>query len=567
MKRMDEQLEPIRDELMALESGEITDGQRRKLESHLDSSPSAVGAYVAHEMLAAQLELEFAQPLMDLEQAQIVEGRKELTRVSGLESQSIQPARSWLRQASRRPIPLAIAVAVAVLAALVLTMAVTPVRNWIAGGDRNDGGKLTADTTYVATLTKRHKDVWKDNSRPSLNEPRLAAGQRLMLVDGTIEISYDTGARVLLEGPADFTLGQNKAIVESGYQAAEPAKSGYLALGRLSVRVEDARGFTISTPTARVEDLGTEFAIDVHRNGSSDVLVTEGRVNCMRMLPDGTVGKRTELFAGDGALFAPNAAAKLYEASAEQVASVNARFRQSPDKGTGELVVLETFRYAPSPLPGRDGGIGWNGAWRDVFGGDENTVVVHGLTRGAIASDGNHASIGGKYHRVQRLLDVSETGRLGRSGTVEVRGGRRLVGEGKIEFSFLHRVSKVDDGFYGVELHRGPGDENRVVCIGSGAGGTGYGISSEVNGGAKRSFQSLGKEDDQVNHIVVRIRFGPGNNDVAHVYRNPTGNDLSGEPLAVFHGDLAFDRVSLGSFSGTKTHDVDQLQIRVLVTK
>ena len=49
-----------------------------------------------------------------------------------------------------------------------------------------------------------------------------------------------------------------------------------------------------------------------------------------------------------------------------------------------------------------------------------------------------------------------------------------------VYLSFLQRVDKINDVFYGFELHRGDGNGNRVLCIGNGVEGTGYGVTSNV---------------------------------------------------------------------------------------
>ena len=83
-----------------------------------------------------------------------------------------------------------------------------------------------------------------------------------------MEITYDTGAKVILQGPVTYEV--------------ESAAGGYLSLGKLTARVEKkAEGgspipnpqslipnplFAVRTPTATVTDLGTEFGVEVQRD-------------------------------------------------------------------------------------------------------------------------------------------------------------------------------------------------------------------------------------------------------------------------------------------------------------
>jgi hypothetical protein len=105
-----------------------------------------------------------------------------------------------------------------------------------------------------------------------------------------MEITYDTGAKVILQGPVTYEV--------------ESKAGGYLSLGKLTARVEqEARGqssgsenqkskirnqklFVVRTPTAVVTDLGTEFGMDVDRKGRTRSHVFRGRVRVQRLAAD-----------------------------------------------------------------------------------------------------------------------------------------------------------------------------------------------------------------------------------------------------------------------------------------
>ena len=95
---------------------------------------------------------------------------------------------------------------------------------------------------------------------------QLAAGNRMALESGLVELWYPDGVRVVVEGPCDFVV--------------EGRLAGRLQRGKLAAQIvqQSARGFTIKTPTARVEDLGTEFGVEVQEDGDAEVIVLSGEV-------------------------------------------------------------------------------------------------------------------------------------------------------------------------------------------------------------------------------------------------------------------------------------------------
>jgi hypothetical protein len=82
-----------------------------------------------------------------------------------------------------------------------------------------------------------------------------------------MEITYDTGAKVILQGPATYVV--------------DAKNGGSINIGRLTgiMEVADAKGFTLRTPTAVVADLGTEFGVKVDKEGSTTSHVFRGMVS------------------------------------------------------------------------------------------------------------------------------------------------------------------------------------------------------------------------------------------------------------------------------------------------
>ena len=98
----------------------------------------------------------------------------------------------------------------------------------------------------IASLT----DAKWDSAFSPASGSVLTAGQRLILQSGLAEITFNGQARVMLQGPADFT------IVD--------VATCQLATGWLTAHVPElAKGFKVHTPSGIVTDLGTEFGVYV----------------------------------------------------------------------------------------------------------------------------------------------------------------------------------------------------------------------------------------------------------------------------------------------------------------
>lgn len=124
--------------------------------------------------------------------------------------------------------------------------------------------KVKADES-VAQLTGSKECKWVHTSGTVQPGDHLRKGQKLELASGFAEITFDSGAQVVLEGPASFE-------VNSAWNAT-------LHRGTLKANVpREASGFRISDPAVEVVDLGTEFTMISDASGAADVLVLKGMV-------------------------------------------------------------------------------------------------------------------------------------------------------------------------------------------------------------------------------------------------------------------------------------------------
>jgi hypothetical protein len=116
---------------------------------------------------------------------------------------------------------------------------------------------------------------WATGSAPPLANEVVSLGRDFKIESGIVEIGYNTGARVILQGPVSY-------VVES-------KNGGFLNTGKLTCRVgtQNAKGFSVRTPTAVVTDLGTEFGIEVDTRGHTTSHVFRGIVNLHPVSADG----------------------------------------------------------------------------------------------------------------------------------------------------------------------------------------------------------------------------------------------------------------------------------------
>jgi hypothetical protein len=118
----------------------------------------------------------------------------------------------------------------------------------------------TAQSVARIVRTAGAKWIAAANGKLPIDGMSLLAGDQLVLREGLAELVFHTGATVTLQGPAELVV----AADSSDQSKAKPFSSCSLSAGRLVAHVpQQARGFTVMTPTTRVVDIGTEFCVSV----------------------------------------------------------------------------------------------------------------------------------------------------------------------------------------------------------------------------------------------------------------------------------------------------------------
>jgi hypothetical protein len=397
----------------------------------------------------------------------------------------------------------------------------------------------------------------------------LVANQKLHLLDGVAEITFASGARMILQAPAEVEISSGEESI--------------LHLGRLTATCPPgAEGFRINTEGLELIDLGTEFGVLADSNGNTEVHVFQGLVEGrFREAVDGAIRtmqwttNQTVRFDREKSEVQP-----LDKSSSQFVRSLSSSL--GPVSG---MLAGEDFDYPLGRWGGQNGGFGWGGPWEDIYIEQDDTMtnaIVPGSLRfGIMSSSGNHAALTGDFNRIRRNLSTSISGVFDTAGFVEDQDGARLIGRSgtTLYISFLQQIDRLDQAFYGFELNRGDGNRNRVVCIGHGAarswnvdqspnreaGETGWAVTSEFNGNNNLLLElgNLGPETTDVTLLVAKISFGDNNRDIIEVFKNPTSlwDESQCHPDVVGEGNFAFDRIGFANFIGDKIFEVDNIRI------
>ena len=119
----------------------------------------------------------------------------------------------------------------------------------------------------VATLTGSINAKWAEDSVFFEDGARVKAGnENLFLEKGYAELLFDNQTKVTIEAPAEFKIiSQEQIQLSSGRIYATVPFSGI--------------GFMVTTASAKVIDLGTEFGVQVDMRGDTELHVVKGKTS------------------------------------------------------------------------------------------------------------------------------------------------------------------------------------------------------------------------------------------------------------------------------------------------
>ncbi len=239
MNEQDDLSEELKDLVDAYLDGLLDESGYQTLEAKLRSDPTLLPYFVRYCRLHTDLGLETR-----VQRA----GERVLSTLDQLQTTSDTNRGKLAARFLRGP-------KAYIAAAAVLLVALTGV--WFLLRPHEEGS-----TEPIVWLANAQDCKWGDGVEPGGD---LRPGKRIRIERGLAEFQFRKGTRLVLEGPADLELLSDN--------------SARLYKGKLSARVPDpATGFTILSPQGKVIDLGTEFGVAVADDGTTDVLVCEGKV-------------------------------------------------------------------------------------------------------------------------------------------------------------------------------------------------------------------------------------------------------------------------------------------------
>ena len=105
---------------------------------------------------------------------------------------------------------------------------------------------------------------WEPGYEASYGE-FLPHGRELQLHSGLAQLTFESGAKLVLQGPVAFRVqSEMHAEISEGKMTA--------------LCPQEASGFKLRTPSAEIIDIGTEFAVQVAETGESEIHVLKGEV-------------------------------------------------------------------------------------------------------------------------------------------------------------------------------------------------------------------------------------------------------------------------------------------------
>jgi hypothetical protein len=188
------------------------------------------------------------------------------------------------------------------------------------------GISIEPERVFVGRIAAMEDCRWASSHEAPVGFDRITLGRNFKLTSGLVEIAYDSGARVILQGPCTYNV--------------DSRTGGLLSLGKLTARVEirgeggEGKGeggtdnmaakspnlqisqspnpdsplspppsplFSIRTPTATIADLGTEFGVEVDKSGGSKTYVYRGKVEVRTIEGDAAKGKVVVIGQGESA--------------------------------------------------------------------------------------------------------------------------------------------------------------------------------------------------------------------------------------------------------------------------
>ncbi len=206
---------------------------------------------------------------------------------------------------------------------------------------------------YVATLVDTSQCDWGRDDVPRGEGSRLLPG-RVHLVRGVAEIRFDSGAQLVLEGPAVLQI--------------ESVSSATVLQGKLVLKSDEtAEAFFLHTPSSTLVDYGTEYAVAID-SGGEELHVFDGEVRRTARTRHQGHDPAEQVAAGQAKRYAgrPGRRGKAVPLGEHRFARQVPRPAAGRPDPTANLLAYEGFEYLAPAMPAdgtADGGLGWERPW------------------------------------------------------------------------------------------------------------------------------------------------------------------------------------------------------------
>ena len=233
---------PELDQLLSgLLDGQLTDEQHSRLQDILRDDAAAREKYRSTMLLDAGLSIECGW-----------EADTAATRPTSQHEDSPLSVRPWGWIAQG-------ALAASILVAVLL---------WQPWRDRDNPPQVaqpgSTEPTPPAMITRLINVAWESEQAP-LRVGDVLSKQWINLQRGIVQLEFSGGARLSLEGPARLRI--------------DATDECFVEFGKLTVLAPPkAANFKVLSPSAEVLDLGTEFGLQVGRDGAMNLHVLDGEV-------------------------------------------------------------------------------------------------------------------------------------------------------------------------------------------------------------------------------------------------------------------------------------------------
>ncbi len=338
----------LRTLLWAQLAGELDPAQGSKLETLLVGDPAALSEYVAYtRMLIDMRSLEAPESFDNQPFDNSPLGKPPVATAPGGGILGFLGVVWGAVQSSPRLVVLTLGSAltayfVVVLALIPLARSLQRAADPLQERSASPGAEQ-ARTTDIGSLVSGGQARW--TQKPSApGAAGMRVGDRYELASGLASIVLARGTRVAVEGPATWRFVSEQQL--------------QLDSGRIVAQVPPAAiGFTVVTPEATIVDLGTEFGVEVDKNGATDLHVYRGQVELRHSQTKGVAAadtaSSTRVAAGESRHIDGSGNVSIVHAAG--AASQLRRILTSDQQGGGSLDLVDL-------LAGGDG----NGQRRNV---------------------------------------------------------------------------------------------------------------------------------------------------------------------------------------------------------